>query len=255
MTAVGIDGPVLVTGGASGIGLAIVQALTDADVPVGVMDLDAQALARLPHAAGGDVVSVHADVRDAEDMDAAVGELWGRLGHLGGLVNCAGVYPVTPFLDLSVAEWDEVLAVNLRAPFLVTQCVARRMVAGGIRGTVVNVSSSAATLCRPGVAHYGASKAGLNQLTRDMAIELAPHGIRVNAVAPGLVATERVMRHASGEGADEHAAKLARIPLAREGTADEIAPLVLMLLGEASSYCTGSVLLADGGVTLGIPSY
>jgi 3-oxoacyl-[acyl-carrier protein] reductase len=136
-----------------------------------------------------------------------------------------------------------------------TQAVARRMIEADMEGAVVNISSSAASLARPGIAHYGASKAGVQQLTRNMAIELAPHGIRVNAVAPGLIATERVMAKAAGAGKVEHAAKTARIPLRREGQPEEIAGLVLVMLSPLASYCTGSVLLADGGFTLGIPSY
>lgn len=172
-----------------------------------------------------------------------------------GLVNCAGIYPVTGFLDLGAKEWDAVLDTNLRAPFLLTQAVARRMIADQVGGSVVNISSTASTLARPGIAHYGASKAGLNQLTRIAALELAPHRIRVNALAPGLIATERVMEHARGAGKTEHDAKLARIPSGREGRPEELTDLVLYLLSDAAGYVTGSIFVVDGGVTLGIPSY
>jgi NAD(P)-dependent dehydrogenase (short-subunit alcohol dehydrogenase family) len=120
---------------------------------------------------------------------------------------------------------------------------------------VVNIASTSAFLARPGTLHYAASKAGLVQITKGMALELAPHGIRVNAVAPGLIATERVMAHATGAGAAEHSAKLARVPAAREGTPQEVADAVRWLLSPAAAYCVGSVLTLDGGYTLGIPSY
>jgi NAD(P)-dependent dehydrogenase (short-subunit alcohol dehydrogenase family) len=170
-------------------------------------------------------------------------------------VNCAGIYPNTPFLAVSAGEWDHVLAVNLRGPFLVTQAVARRMIADGGGGSIVNISSTASRLARPGIAHYGASKAGLNQLTAVTAVELAPHGIRVNAVLPGVVGTERVCANAATEdGRGEHEAKLARIPLARLAEPAEVVSVVLFLLSPEAAYCTGALFTVDGGFTLGIPS-
>jgi NAD(P)-dependent dehydrogenase (short-subunit alcohol dehydrogenase family) len=177
-------------------------------------------------------------------------------GPVTGLVNCAGVYPNTAFLDLRPDEWDRVLAVNLRGPFLVTQAVARRMIAAGVQGSVVNISSTASRLARPGIAHYGASKAGLNQLTAVMAVELAPHGIRVNAILPGVIGTERVLAATASPAAHaEHAAKLARIPLGRLGEPVDVVNLALFLLSPVSAYCTGGLYPVDGGFTLGIPSY
>ncbi|MCP5157455.1 MAG: SDR family oxidoreductase [Ectothiorhodospiraceae bacterium] len=244
---------ILVTGAGGGIGSEIARALVGAGARVVLHDRDWDALGAIASDLGA--MGVVGDLTDAASVDAVAEQAWAAHEGLEGLVNCAGIYPVTPFLEMSAAEWDAVLGLNLRAPFLLTQAVARRMVAAGIPGRVVNITSTAATLCRPGVAHYGASKAGLQQLTRVLALELAPHGIRVNAVAPGVIATPRVMAHASGDGAAEHVAKLARIPLAREGRMDELVGPVLLMLGPASSYCTGSVLLADGGLTLGIPTY
>jgi NAD(P)-dependent dehydrogenase (short-subunit alcohol dehydrogenase family) len=120
---------------------------------------------------------------------------------------------------------------------------------------VVNIASTSAILARPGTLHYAASKAGLVAMTRGMALELAPHGIRVNAVAPGLILTDRVKAHAAGPGAAEHAAKKARIPAGREGTPAEVVEAIRWLLSPAAAYCVGSVLTLDGGYTLGIPSY
>lgn len=221
-------------------------------------DVDAAGVedaARKLSADGARAWPVAADVTQPADVERMVERARRDAGPLGGLVNCAGIYPNTPFLDMSVQEWDAVLAVNLRAPFLMTQAVARRMIADGSGGSIVNVSSTASRLARPGIAHYGASKAGLNQLTAVTAVELAPHGIRVNAVLPGVVATERVHANAaSAAGRVEHETKLARIPLGRLAEPAEVVSLILFLLSAEAAYCTGALFTVDGGFTLGIPA-
>lgn len=240
---------VLVTGAASGIGLATAQRLLADGVTVVGIDQDA-----MPDL-GENFHAVNADLADPSGVATAVSQALNIAPDLEGLVNCAGIFPVTPSLNLPVDEWDAVMAVNLRAPFLLTQALARHWKTTGGGCSVINVASTAAVLARPGVAHYAASKAGLIQLTKVMAVELAPLGIRVNAVAPGLIATEKVMAYAKGEGRGEHTAKLARIPKAREGTPEEVANAIRWLLSEDSAYATGSVLTLDGGFTLGIPAY
>jgi NAD(P)-dependent dehydrogenase (short-subunit alcohol dehydrogenase family) len=249
---------IVVTGAASGIGRALADALGRRRTPVVLCDVDGagvEAAASKIVADGGRAWAVAADVTRAGDVERMVDRARRDAGPVGGLVNCAGIYPNTPFLDVSAKEWDEVLAVNLRGPFLVTQAVARRMIADGGGGSIVNVSSTASRLARPGIAHYGASKAGLNQLTAVTAVELAPHGIRVNAVLPGVVGTERVHANAaSGAGRVEHETKLARIPLARLAEPVEVVNVILFLLSPESAYCTGALFTVDGGFTLGIPS-
>jgi NAD(P)-dependent dehydrogenase (short-subunit alcohol dehydrogenase family) len=198
---------------------------------------------------------VIADLANPEAIGPAVEAAFNAVPALDALVNCAGIYPVTPMLDLPLDEWNRVLDLNLRAPFLLTQALARRWVAAATPAAVVNIASTSAYLARPGTVHYSASKAGLIQITKNMALELAPHGIRVNAVAPGLIMTDRVRENSTGEGAEEHAAKLNRVPAAREGTPEEVVDAVRWLLSPAAAYCVGSVLTLDGGYTLGIPNY
>jgi NAD(P)-dependent dehydrogenase (short-subunit alcohol dehydrogenase family) len=241
-------GGVLVTGAASGIGRELARSLTAAGTPV--VGLDCEAMAPTPG-----VHPVTADLADPSAIGPAVEAAFAAVPGLDALVNCAGIYPVTPMLEMALDEWDRVIDLNLRAPYLVTQALARRWVAAGTPAAVVNIASTSAVLARPGTAHYAASKAGLVQLTKVMALELAPHRIRVNAVAPGVVSTERVMAHAAGPGAAEHAAKMARVPAGREGRPEEVAEAVHWLLSPASAYCVGTVLTLDGGYTLGIPGY
>ena len=248
---------VIVTGAASGIGRALAEALARRGTPVVLCDVDGAGLEAARGAIGGASWAVPADVTRADDVERMTAEARRLAGPIGGLVNCAGIYPVTPLLDLSVEEWDRVMAVNLRGPFLVTQAVARRMIADLAGGSIVNISSTSSRLARPGIAHYGASKAALNQLTAVAAVELAPHGIRVNAILPGVIGTERVQVTAAGsdEARAEHAAKLARIPLARVGEPAEVVSVAGFLLSDESSYCTGALFTADGGFTLDIPHY
>jgi len=246
---------VLVTGAASGIGCDLAQSLLEKGERVIALDRDEGKLNKVYNGSPASLVCRCLDVCDVDVAAKAVELIREEVGMIKGLVNCAGIYPVTAFLDIPVEEWDQVLNTNLRGPFIMSQSVARLMVADEIQGSIVNVTSTSATFCRPGVGHYGASKAGLTQLTRDMALELAPYRIRVNAVAPGVIGTETVLDAAKIQGADEHAAKLASIPTGRIGEVHEITALIEFLLSGQASYCTGSVLLADGGLTLGIPRY
>ena len=242
----------LITGAAAGIGLAVARHLARAGATLVLADKDARGLEAAREALGGQHIAIAADLTAAAEI-ARVAE---AAGAIDGLVNCAGIYPVTPLLELDAAEWDRVLGINLRTPFLLTQAVARRAIAEKRGCSIVNISSTASVLARPGIAHYGASKAALNQLTRVLAVELAPHGIRVNAVLPGVIATETVKASLSTPAAiAEMNAKEARIPMGRLGQPEEIAELVAYLLSPASSYSTGGLFTADGGFSLGIARY
>lgn len=250
---------ILVTGASKGIGREVTRALLDRGAKVAACARGKEGLDRLQIEAGPAaerLFTLSCDVsraREAEDFVRAAIE---KFGGPHGLVNNAGLYPVTKLIELEEEEWDRVVGTNLKGPYLLTRAVARVMIHMGIRGRIVNVSSTASLVARPGITHYASSKAGLNMLTRVMALELAPYGIRVNAVLPGLIATEGVREQLRDEASRlEHHAKLARIALGKEGSPGDVADAVVFLLSERSKYCTGSLLVVDGGYSLGLPSY
>lgn len=245
---------VVVTGAASGIGRELVLAASAAGGRVLAVDRDGHGLdeTRRSLADGPEVKPLVMDILEEGAGERIVAGAEEALGGIDVLVNCAGVFPSSPALDLKTAEWDLVLGLNLRAPFLLSQAVARHMVAAEKGGNIVNVASAAGTVARPGVAHYCTSKAGLIMLTKALAIEWAEHDIRVNAVAPGLIETPGVEELlATEEGREEHRQKIAKIPMARTGRTEEVAEAVLYLASDASSFVTGHALFVDGGYSAG----
>ncbi len=247
------DRTAVVTGAASGIGRESSLALSRAGARVVLVDRDEARVGETRSLAGpGKVLGVSADLLEAGVENAIVDEAVEKFGGVDILVNCAGVFPTQPALELSAQEWDGVLNLNLRAPFLLSQAVARQMVGAGRPGSVINIASTAGAVARPGVAHYCASKAALIMLTKVLAIEWAEHDIRVNAVAPGLVETPGVRGALiTDEDREEHHKKLAKIPMSRPGEPREIADAVLFLASDASSYVTGHTLFVDGGYSAG----
>lgn len=240
---------VVVTGGSQGIGEACVRRLVADGAAVAIWDVaDAagRALADELAAAGGRAHYARCDVSQAADVAAALASTNAALGgRIDGLVNNAGIFRAAPFLEVTEADWDAVIAVNLKGSFLVGQAIARQMAEAG-RGAIVNMSSVNGRLTIPSIASYNASKGAIDQLTRVMALALAERGVRVNAVAPGTIATE-LAKNAVLTSEDAKARILSRTPLKRLGEPEEIADAVCWLLSDASSYVTGEVVVADGG--------
>jgi 3-oxoacyl-[acyl-carrier protein] reductase len=238
----------LVTGAQQGIGRATAVALASAGADVAVNWLDnkaaAEAIGAEVRALGRRAVLIQGSVAASGEVARMVEEADAALGGLDVLVNNAGVFPRSPFLDLSEAEWDHVHTVNLKGSFLVAQAVARRMVAAGRKGAIVNLSSSSVRGHVLGV-HYAASKAGVIGLTRAMALALAPHGIRVNAIAPGLTDTAQP-RYQFSEA--EMAEQSRLVPLGAMAQPADIADIAVFLASERSRFITGEVVHANGGL-------
>jgi NAD(P)-dependent dehydrogenase (short-subunit alcohol dehydrogenase family) len=194
---------------------------------------------------GARTIYCHCDVRLKADVEAALAATRAAFGPPDALVNNAGIFKASAFLDIDEADWDAVIAVNLKGAFLVAQAVAREMAAEG-RGAIVNMSSVNGVLAIPEIASYNASKGGIDQLTRAMALALADRGVRVNAVAPGTIATELARKAVLGSEAARRRI-LGRTPLKRLGEPGEVADVCAFLLSSAASYITGSVVYVDGG--------
>ena len=206
--------------------------------------------AALARSAGAEVVAVTADVTRPADVTRVVEEGARKVGAVDVLVTFHGFVPATTVLDVTEAEWDRVFAVNVKGTMLCCQAVARQMVARGAAGRIVTISSGASTSARAAGAHYCGSKAAVNMLTEVLATEMGPHGIRVNAVAPGLVMDE-VLTKGSEIGHPYLRDMLAATPLGRTGAPDDIAQAVLFLASTRSAWITGEVLYVTGGTHCG----
>ena len=242
------DRVAVITGGAQGIGAACAERFAQDGAAVALWDVNdaaGRALTQRLVDAGRRALYCHCDVSSKSDVEAALSATEGTLGPINALVNNAGIFRAADFLDITESDWDAVLDVNLKGAFLVGQAVARAMAKGG-GGAIVNMSSVNAVTAIPSIASYNASKGGINQLTRVMALALADQGIRVNAVAPGTIATE--LAREAVLGSDEARRRiLSRTPLKRLGEPAEIAEVCAFLLSSAASYMTGSIIYVDGG--------
>jgi NAD(P)-dependent dehydrogenase (short-subunit alcohol dehydrogenase family) len=258
-----VAGAALVTGGGSGIGRAIALALAERGAPIGVVDVSADGgreTVDLIETAGGRASFVQADAGRWDEVDRAVPEVVGELGALGILVNAAGILDAYAAADaIEPAHWERVIGINLTGTFFFCRRVLPDLLARG-HGCIVNIASTAGLVGAGGGAAYVASKHGVVGLTRQMAVEYAPQGIRVNAICPGPIATnlransERVLGPDApsmanvGVAVNEEQLR-AVIPLGRRGTVEDIAAAACFLASDAAGYVTGHTLVVDGGWT------
>jgi NAD(P)-dependent dehydrogenase (short-subunit alcohol dehydrogenase family) len=234
----------IVSGGASGMGRATATLLAGAGADVVIADKDVEAGTRVAESIGERAMLVATELRSLEAIDALVAATEERFGRIDGLANVAAVYPYLPFMETAPADWQEIDEVNHRAVFFLTQAVARSMIRNGIAGAVVNVASGAAFRPVPGMTAYSGTKGGVVAMSKTMAHELLPHGIRVNVVAPGHTLSETAERHLTPELKAQIAATLFG---GRWMDPEEVARAIVFLLGDGARGMTGAVLNVNLG--------
>jgi len=240
----------IVTGVSKGIGKAIADRLLEEGYDVAGCSRDGDAAAAALAAGGEHAVGIAADVSRPDDVERLVETAVDRFGRVDVLVNNAGIYAEVDFLDLTLEQWNQTLAINLTGPMLCAQAAARRMIESGAEGRIVNIASSTGILAEAASADYNATKAALISLTRSLAVDLAPHGIITSCVAPGWIDTgiDPVVADLSPEAS-------ARLnPLGRTGTPEEVAHAVAALCDRRASFANGAVLSIDGGQTAVSPA-
>lgn len=235
---------VVVTGAGSGIGAVLARHAAKEGHRVAAWDVDADAVAGVAAEIGDACVASTVDVADEASVGRAIAELPAAPALV---VNNAGVVRFGPLLELSSADWRAALEVNLTGTFLVARAAAARMIAEGAGGSIVNIASINGIAAAPGAGAYTASKAGVIMLTEHMALEWGGHGVRVNAVAPGLI--DAGMSDAIYADAEVRRLRSARVPLGRLGTAQDVAETVLFLGSDKAAYISGQTLAVDGGIT------
>jgi NAD(P)-dependent dehydrogenase (short-subunit alcohol dehydrogenase family) len=239
----------IVTGAARGVGRSLVAAFISAGARVIAADRDSDGLAQTCEPYGGEVLAVAGDIRTPEGAASIVASATEAFGTLDFCINNAAVAPHAALLEERADVWDTVYAVNCRGTFLMTQAAARVMIAAGRGGRIVNFSSGVSSRGSAGAAAYASSRAATESFSRVAAIELAPHGILVNCVSPGLIDTQpKPLPPAMAASLSQ---RIPQLPLSRAGEPEEVAQLVLWLCSSGASYQTGSIHHVDGGAQVG----
>ena len=242
----------LVTGASYGIGAAVATGLASDGYDLAIFDIDTATLgatrARVEQV-GARVAALPLDLRSQDSIETALAAAIERLGAVDALVNNAGVPMPMPALDVTRADWEKIMSVNLTGTFFMTQAIGRYLTKMKRPGAIVSVASSHGVVGAAGQTPYGVSKAAVMHMTRMLAIEWAEHGIRVNAVAPGKIETDSPARQANQVDPEKRARMMARIPSGRFGSAEEVAGLIRYLLRPQAAYITGQTVIIDGGTT------
>lgn len=237
----------LVTGGARGIGFAVATALAREGARIAIADINvegAREAADKLKATGADAEGFGVNVADQASVEAMIKAIVAHFGRLDCLINNAGVGGNTPFLETKLEDWNRIISINLTGAFMVAQASARRMVAQGEGGKIINIASLSGQRGGNGRAAYGSAKAGLELLTKVMAVELSEHGINVNNIAPGAIETE--MAKFAHDAATRSAYNYL-VPMVRYGTPEEIADAAVFLSSDEARYIQGHTLNVDGG--------
>ena len=246
-----LDQVAIVTGAAQGIGRAIATRLASEGCTVVIADLNLEAAnttaAEIGAAYGGSTLALPVDVTDRAAVEAMLAETLARFGRVDVLINNAGIFGNARFEEMTDAQWRRMIDVNLYSVFLVSQVVIRHWLAQRVPGAIVNLASISGIVAFTDSSHYAAAKTGVTGLTRSLAMEMGTHGIRVNAVAPGIIATEMTRR--SLEAPELSGGWLRRIPQHRYGTPEEVAGVIAFLASNDASYVNGELIFIDGGGT------